>query len=559
VTFKGKPIAVQSRGAAPGHAHCRLCISKPLSCCVHLAQTATNRRRCGEERERSGCALLRHTPANPFNISERNSPVLATVDTKPTGLLINGEIVDASSGEHFDVINPATGKTVGTAWQAGKEDVAAAVQAAVDAHADRRWRDKSADERSRIMWRLGELIERDAEELAALDTEMLGAPLAATRAMVAGASEAFRYYAGWCTKIHGVTSDLQAPGAPGFGHTLRQPVGPAGLITPWNFPVLAVGWKLAPALAAGCTAVIKPSEETPLSTFRVGQLALEAGVPPGVFNVVTGDGRTGAEIVAHPDIRKISFTGSAATGKRIVAQASNDLKRVTLELGGKSPLVICADADLDKAAQMAAAVMWGNSGQVCVAGSRLFIERPIFDQMVERIAAIVKSISPGDPTDPSTMMGPLVSAKQLAKVSELVESGRLAGATILTGGRQIERDGFYYPPTLLTDVTPDMRVMREEIFGPVVCATPFDDLDSVMPQLNDTEFGLGAYIWTRDIRTAHRFATEVEAGAIFVNTHGGYHYSLPFGGLKQSGWGREHGEDGLNAFLETKKVTYDLS
>jgi acyl-CoA reductase-like NAD-dependent aldehyde dehydrogenase len=482
-----------------------------------------------------------------------------TTDTQPTGLLINGEFVAAASGDYFPVVNPANGKTIGYAWQAGKQDVANAVQAAVDAHADRRWRGKSADERGRILWRIGELLEREVEDLAARDTEQLGAPLSATRAMILGAAEAFRYYAGWCTKIHGITSDIQAPGLPAFGHTLRQPIGPVGLINPWNFPVLAVGWKLAPALAAGCTAVIKPSEETPLSTLRVGELVLEAGVPAGVVNVVTGDGRTGAEIVAHPDIRKVSFTGSVTTGKRIVAQAASDLKRVTLELGGKSPLVICADADLDRAAQMAASVMWGNSGQVCVAGSRLFIERPIFDEMVERIAAIVRAITPGDPTEPGTMMGPLVSAKQLERVSELVESGRLAGATIVTGGRQIERDGFFYPPTLLTDVTPDMRVMREEIFGPVVCATPFDDLDSVMPQLNDTEFGLAAYIWTKDIRTAHRFASEIEAGAVFVNSFGGYHYALPFGGLKQSGWGREHGEDGLNAFLETKKVTYDLA
>jgi acyl-CoA reductase-like NAD-dependent aldehyde dehydrogenase len=482
-----------------------------------------------------------------------------TTDTQPTGLLINGEFVAAASGDYFPVVNPANGKTIGYAWQAGKQDVANAVQAAVDAHADRSWRGKSADERGRILWRIGELLEREVEDLAARDTEQLGAPLSATRAMILGAAEAFRYYAGWCTKIHGITSDIQAPGLPAFGHTLRQPIGPVGLINPWNFPVLAVGWKLAPALAAGCTAVIKPSEETPLSTLRVGELVLEAGVPAGVVNVVTGDGRTGAEIVAHPDIRKVSFTGSVTTGKRIVAQAASDLKRVTLELGGKSPLVICADADLDRAAQMAASVMWGNSGQVCVAGSRLFIERPIFDEMVERIAAIVRAITPGDPTEPGTMMGPLVSAKQLERVSELVESGRLAGATIVTGGRQIERDGFFYPPTLLTDVTPDMRVMREEIFGPVVCATPFDDLDSVMPQLNDTEFGLAAYIWTKDIRTAHRFASEIEAGAVFVNSFGGYHYALPFGGLKQSGWGREHGEDGLNAFLETKKVTYDLA
>jgi acyl-CoA reductase-like NAD-dependent aldehyde dehydrogenase len=480
-------------------------------------------------------------------------------DIKPTGLLINGVLVDAANGERFPVVNPANGKTIGYAWQGDKQDVDAAVKAAADAHADGRWSSKSADERSRVLWEVSELLERDVEELAASDTEQLGAPLAATRAMIRGAAEAFRYYAGWATKIHGITSDLNAPGLPAFGQTLRQPIGPVGLINPWNFPVLAIGWKLGPALAAGCTAVIKPSEETPLSTVRVGELLLEAGVPAGVVNVVTGDGRTGAELVAHPDIRKISFTGSGATGKRIVAQAAVDLKRITLELGGKSPLVICADADLDRAAQMAASVMWGNSGQVCVAGSRLFIERPIFDEMVERISAIVNAITPGDPTDPATMMGPLVSAKQLARVNELVESGRLEGATVKTGGKQIDRDGFYYPPTLLTDVTPEMRVMREEIFGPVVCAAAFDDLESVFPVLNGTEFGLAAYIWTNDIRTAHKFASKVEAGAIFVNGHGGYHYSLPFGGLKQSGWGREHGEDGLNAFLETKKVVFDLT
>jgi acyl-CoA reductase-like NAD-dependent aldehyde dehydrogenase len=233
--------------------------------------------------------------------------------------LINGEFVAAASGDYFPVVNPANGKTIGYAWQAGKQDVANAVQAAVDAHADRRWRGKSADERGRILWRIGELLEREVEDLAARDTEQLGAPLSATRAMILGAAEAFRYYAGWCTKIHGITSDIQAPGLPAFGHTLRQPIGPVGLINPWNFPVLAVGWKLAPALAAGCTAVIKPSEETPLSTLRVGELVLEAGVPAGVVNVVTGDGRTGAEIVAHPDIRKVSFTGSVTTGKRIVA------------------------------------------------------------------------------------------------------------------------------------------------------------------------------------------------------------------------------------------------
>ncbi|MDB5582008.1 MAG: aldehyde dehydrogenase [Bradyrhizobium sp.] len=480
-------------------------------------------------------------------------------DTNPEDLVIDGKRIPATSGEHLPVVNPATGATIGMAWQAGKADVDAAVSAARTAHEDRRWRAKSADERGQILWRMADLIEKHAAELAESDTSALGAPLSTTRRMVASSAEAFRYFAGWATKIHGVTSDIAAPEKAGFGYTLKQPIGPVGLITPWNFPTLAAAWKLSAALAAGCTAVLKPSEETPFSSLRLADLLLEAGLPAGVVNVVTGDGRTGAAIVSHPDLRKISFTGSVMTGRKIVEAAAHDLRRVTLELGGKSPLVICADADLDRAVQMAAAVMWGNSGQVCAAGSRLFIARPIFDQVLERVAAVVRAIKPGDPTDPRTMMGPLVSAKQLDRVVEMVESGRAAGARVVVGGERTDGEGFFYPPTLFTDVDPTMRIMREEIFGPVVCATPFDDLDGIMPQLNDSDYGLAAYIWTNDIRTAHRFAQDIEAGAVFVNSFGGFHYALPFGGFKQSGWGREHAEEGLNAFLEVKKVTFDMS
>ncbi|MET0361164.1 MAG: aldehyde dehydrogenase family protein [Sphingobium sp.] len=484
-----------------------------------------------------------------------------TVDImdKTVDMLIEGERVAALSGDRFNVVNPATGQVIGTAWQAGRPDVDAAVASALEAHRDRRWRGKSADERSRILWRMAELIEAHVDELADSDVAALGAPAFASRMMVAKAAEAFRYYAGWATKIHGITSDIAMPQQPGFGYTVKQPVGVVGLITPWNFPVLAAGWKLSASLAAGCTAVIKPSEETPFSTIRFGELLIEAGVPAGVVNVVTGDGRTGAFIVEHPDVRKISFTGSSVTGRKIVQAATGNLKRVTLELGGKSPLVICADADLDRAIQMAASVMYGNSGQVCAAGSRVFIERPVYEKVLAGVAEVARAIVPGDPTNPQTMMGPLVSAKQLARVEELVESGRASGARIVTGGQRIDREGFFFPPTLVADVDPSMRVMQEEIFGPVICATPFDDLDSVMPQVNDTEFGLAAYIWTRDIVTAHRFSQEVEAGAVFVNSFGGFHYALPFGGFKQSGWGREHAESGLDAYLEVKKVTFDMT
>jgi acyl-CoA reductase-like NAD-dependent aldehyde dehydrogenase len=485
---------------------------------------------------------------------------MATItENRPADFLIDGKRVPARSGENFEVLNPATGEVIGTAWQAGKEDVNAAVAAAKQAHDDRRWRSKSADERGQILWRMAELLMENIDELMKSEMEQLGVPQAGARHMVSAGAEAFRYYAGWATKIHGITSNIALPGKHDFGYTLKQPVGPAGLITPWNFPVLAASWKVAPALAAGCTAVIKPSEETPLSTIRFGELLLEAGVPDGVVNVITGDGRVGAEIVAHPDIRKISFTGSSFTGQKIVQSASGNLKRVTLELGGKSPLVICADADLDRAIQMATSVMYANSGQVCAAGSRLFIEESVYDRVIEGVAAAARHITPGNPIEATTMMGPLVSQKQLAKVTELVESAKTAGARIVTGGARIDKPGFFFPPTLISDVDPSMRVMREEIFGPVVCATPFKDIASVMPLVNDTEFGLAAYIWTRDIVTAHRFAEEVEAGAVFVNHFGGFHYALPFGGFKQSGWGREHAQEGLNAFLEEKKVTFDMT
>jgi acyl-CoA reductase-like NAD-dependent aldehyde dehydrogenase len=474
-------------------------------------------------------------------------------------MLINGIRVPAQSGESFDVINPAIGEPVGAVWQAGQADVDAAVGAALRAHEDRRWRGMSADERSQILWRISELILQHQEELARSETDQIGCTLSLSRQMITAGAEAFRYYAGWATKIHGVTSDIAGPGRPEFGYTLKQPIGPVGLITPWNFPILAACWKVAPALAAGCTIVLKPSEETPLSSLRFAEILLEAGVPAGVFNVVTGDGRTGAAMVDHPGIRKISFTGSTGVGQRIARASAGNLKRLTLELGGKSPVVICADADLDRAIQMAASVMWVNSGQVCTAGSRLFIEASIYDRVLEGIAAVLDHIQQGDPLDEATMMGALVSEKQLTKVTELVESAKTAGARIVTGGSRLARPGFFFRPTLISDVSPDMRVVREEIFGPVVCASSFDTLDDVMPRVNDTEFGLGAYIWTRDIATAHRFAQDVEAGAVFVNHFGGFHCALPFGGYKQSGLGREHALQGLDAFLEDEKVTFDMS
>lgn len=455
------------------------------------------------------------------------------------------------------VRDPATGETIATAAYGGAEEVERAVAAAHASFESRVWRGKTADEKSRILWRVAELIDANAAEFAEIERRTLGANRMFCAYQASNAAECFRYHAGWISKIHGRTSDVASPGA-NFAFTRREPVGVVGLITPWNFGLMAAAWKIAPALAAGCSAVVKPALETPLSTVRLGALLAEAGVPAGVVNIVLGGAEAGAAIAGHRLVRKVSFTGSGATAKHIIAAAASNLKRLTLELGGKSPYVICEDADLARAIPAAASVMFVNSGQACVAGSRLFVHRTIYDRVIEGIEQVIANIKIGETSDPSVMMGPLISEAQRARVTELVDSGVAEGARLVFGGAPLDRPGFFFAPTLFTDVTPSMRVMREEIFGPVVCATPYDDLDALMPELNDTEYGLAAYIWTRDLTRAHRFAANVEAGTVLVNG-GRADFSVPFGGFKQSGWGQEHGQEGIDSYLETKTVALGLA
>lgn len=474
-------------------------------------------------------------------------------DTLP--MWIGGRKVVAASGNSVDIVNPATGEPIARSSVAGVAEVDMAVAAASATFETRVWRSKTADERARILWRLADLIETHSAELLELEISNLGSPRYFCQFLVSKSAESFRYYAGWTSKIVGQASDVSSPGVRMFAHTRKQPIGVVGLITPWNFPLMAAAWKIAPALAAGCSVVLKPALETPLSTLRLAELIEEAGVPAGVVNVVTGDAEAGAAIAAHPLIRKISFTGSGVTAKKVVEASAGNLKRLTLELGGKSPLVIFPDADLDKASQAAASVMFVNSGQACVAGTRLYIHSSVYEEVVERIKTIIGHIKIGNAGDDAeTMMGPLVSQRHLNRVLELVESGRAQGATIAFGGAPLSRPGYFFPPTLITGATKDMRVMQEEIFGPVVCAQPFDDLDALMPELNASEYGLASYIWSQNTATVERFIENIEAGNVYVNNGGYMDYSVPFGGFKQSGYGYEHGAAGMDAYLETKAV-----
>jgi phenylacetaldehyde dehydrogenase len=364
--------------------------------------------------------------------------------------------------------------------------------------------------------------------------------------------------AGWATKIEGSTIPISVPYTPGaryLAYTLREPVGVVGQIIPWNFPLLMAAWKLGPALAAGCTVVLKPAEQTPLSALRLGELIVEAGFPEGVVNIVTGYGETaGAALAAHPDVDKVAFTGSTAVGKLVLGAASGNLKKVSLELGGKSPNIVLRDADLDVAIPGAASGIFFNQGQCCCAGSRLFVEQPMFDRVVEGVAEEAKKIKIGPGLDPTTQMGPLVSDEQLARVCGYLESGFAEGAKAVVGGRKLGHKGYFVEPTVLVDTKPDMQVIREEIFGPVVAAIPFKDVDEVVSAANDTIFGLAAAVWTRDISKAHRIAAELHSGTVWINCYNIFDAALPFGGYKQSGWGREMGHDALDLYTQVKAV-----
>jgi phenylacetaldehyde dehydrogenase len=474
----------------------------------------------------------------------------------PRQLLIDGQWRDAASGKRLEVVNPATGEVFGSVADGGAEDVDLAVRAARRTFDAGVWRNQPPLARAKVLWKVADLIEERMDALARLEVLDNGMPYTAARyGVLPVAAELFRYYAGWCGKIAGQSLDLQAMGRPVHGYTVREPVGVAGLIVPWNFPLSSAAMKLAPALAAGCSCVLKPSEVTPLSALLLGEMLLEAGLPEGVLNIILGQGSVaGAALAAHPDVDKISFTGSTSVGKTLVQAAAGNLKRLTLELGGKSPVIVCDDADLQQAVPGAANAIFFNTGQVCIAGSRLYAHKSIFDRLVAGVAEAANSIRLGDGMDAATQMGPLVSQRQLERVSGYVESGRADGAEVVCGGERVGDKGYFFAPTVLANPKPDAAVVREEIFGPVLVAMPFDDIDEVIRTANDTSYGLSASVWTRDISRAHESARKLKSGTVWLNTHMLTDASMPFGGFKQSGWGRENGEEGLSAFLETKSV-----